>query len=184
MVCLGVVLLESNLLGILWASWTCMSIFFTKLRKFSFIIISNKFSISCSSYCPSDIPMIQMLEYWKFSHRFLSLSSFFWILISSFCSHWVFISSFCSKSLIWVPVSFPSLLVPCIFCFISLCIAFSSFFILRPYSTISVSMLITSVLHPASDRLAISLLLSSFSGVLICCFIRAIFLCLSAPVML
>ena len=30
-----------------------------------------------------------------------------------------------SKPLIWVPVSFPSLLVPCIFCFISLCITFT-----------------------------------------------------------
>ena len=37
------------------------------------------------------------------------------ILVSSFCSSWMFISSFCSKSLIWVQVSFPSLLVPCIF---------------------------------------------------------------------
>ena len=37
----------------------------------------------------------------------------------------MFISSFCSKSLIWVPVSFPSLLVPCIFFFISLWIVFT-----------------------------------------------------------
>ena len=41
----------------------------------------------------------------------------------------MFISYFCSKSLIWVPVSFPSLLVPCMFCFISLCVAFISSFI-------------------------------------------------------
>ena len=37
----------------------------------------------------------------------------------------MFISSFWSKLLIWVLVSFPSLLVSCIFFFISLCIAFT-----------------------------------------------------------
>ena len=47
---------------------------------------------------------------------------------------------------------------------------------LCPYSTISVSILITSVLNCASDRLAISSLLSCiFSGALICSFIWAIF---------
>ena len=51
----------------------------------------------------------------------------------------------------WVPVSFPLLLVPCIFLFISLCIVFSPSFILHPYSLISV----ISVLNSACDRLAI-----------------------------
>ena len=55
----------------------------------------------------------------------------------------MFVSSFCSKPLIWVTVSFPSLLVPCIFFFISLCVAFTSSSILCPYSIISVSILIT-----------------------------------------
>ena len=41
--CLGVVLFGSNLFGILCASWTCKSIPFAKLGKFSFIIFSNKF---------------------------------------------------------------------------------------------------------------------------------------------
>ena len=35
----------------------------------------------------------------------------------------MFISSFCSKSLLWVPVSYPSLLGPCTFSFISLCMS-------------------------------------------------------------
>ena len=74
----------------------------------------------------------------------------------------MFISSFYSKLLIWVPVSFPSLLVPCTFCFISLCIAFTSSSILHPCSVISVSFLITSVLNCAPDILAISLSLSFF----------------------
>ena len=43
-----------------------------------------------------------------------------------------------------------------IFCLISLCVAFISSFILHLYSVSSVSILITSVLNSASDRLAIS----------------------------
>ena len=184
MMCISVFLFGSNFFGILWASWTCMSISFIRLGKFSFIIFSNKFSISCYCLSPSGAPMIWMLECLKLSQRFLSLSSFFWILVSSFCSGWMFISSFCSKSLIWVPVSFSSLLVPCVFFFISLRIAFTYFFILGPYSIISVSILITSVLNSASDRLAISLSLSYFSGTLTCSFIWAIFLCLGTAITL
>ena len=46
--------------------------------------------------------------------------------------------------------------------FISLCIVFTFSSILQPYSTISVSILITNVLNSASDRLAISSSLSLF----------------------
>ena len=67
-----------------------------------------------------------MVECLKLSQRFLSLSLFLWILVSLLYSDGVLISSFCSKSLTWVPLSFPSLLVPCIFSFISLCAAFLS----------------------------------------------------------
>ena len=95
-----------------------------------------------------------------------------------------FISSFCCKLLISVSVSFPSLLVPCIFFFISLCIAFTFSSILQPYSTISVGILITNVLNSASYRLAVSSLLSSSFGALICFFSWPIFFCLGTPVML
>ena len=54
----------------------------------------------------------------------------------------MFISSFWSTLLIWVPVSFPSLLVPYAFSFISLSIAFIFPSNLWPYSTNSVSILI------------------------------------------
>ena len=65
----------------------------------------------------------------------------------------MFLSSFCSTLLIWVSVSFLSLLVPCTFSFISLSIAFIFSSNLWPKSTNSVSILITSVLNCAYDRL-------------------------------
>ena len=101
MMCLGLFLLGSNLLGLSeLPALACMSISFARLGKFSFIIFSKKISISCFSYSPSGTPMIQMLEHLKLSWRFLSLSSFFCILVSSLCSGWMFISSFWSKPLI------------------------------------------------------------------------------------
>ena len=145
MLCLGVCFLGSKFFGTLWASWTSQkSISFGRFGKLSFIIFSHKFSISCSSSSPSGTPMIWMMECLKLSQMFLSLYSFFWLLVSSFCSGWMFISCFWSKSLIWVPVSFPSLMVPCTFSFISLYIAFTLSSNLRRYSSNSVSILITS----------------------------------------
>ena len=89
------------------------------------------------------------------------------------------ISSFCYRLLIWVLISFPSLLVSCIFSFILLCVAFISSFILWPRSVNSVNILLTSALTSASDRLAIASLVSSFSGALISfSFILAHLLCL------
>ena len=159
------------------------SMSFVRLGKFSFIMFSNKFSISCSSFSPSGTIISGMLEHLKLSWRFLNLSWFFQILLSSFCFGWMFISSF--HSIVDLSSSFlPSLLGPYIYFFISLCIAFTFSFILHLHSIISMSMLITSVLNSASDRLAISVLLSSSFGVLICSFIWAIFLCLGTPVML
>ena len=181
MMCLGVFLLGSSFFGTLWAPWTSWkSISFTRLGKFSFIMFSNKFSFACSSSSPSGTPMIWISEHLKLSQRFLSLSSFFELL----CLHSVLVECFgvffCSKLLIWVLVSFASLFVHCIFFFISLSMAFTSSYILYPNSMISVSILITSVLNSALDRLAISSLLSCiFSGALICSFLWAIFFSLS-----
>ena len=95
MMCLGVFLFGSNFFGTLWASWTSWkSVSFVILEKFSFIICSNKFSISCSCSSLSGTPIFQILECLKLSQRFLSFSSFFGILVSSFCSTWMIISSF------------------------------------------------------------------------------------------
>ena len=84
MLCLGVCLLESNFFGTLLVSWICMSSSYTRLGKSSFIICSNKFSMSCSFSSPSGTTMIWMLERLKLSQS--CLSSFSQILVSSFCS--------------------------------------------------------------------------------------------------
>ena len=76
MMCLGVFLFGSNFFGTLWASWTSWeSISFNRLGKFSFIIFSNKFSISCYCSSPSGIPIIWILEHFRLSQRFVRLSS-------------------------------------------------------------------------------------------------------------
>ena len=95
--CLGVFLFGSNFFGTLWASRTCVSFSFTRLGKFLVIISSNRFSIPCSVYSPSDIPMMQMLLHFMLSKMFLNLSLFFF---SFCCSCWVLFSTLSSKSLI------------------------------------------------------------------------------------
>ena len=80
MMCLGVFLFGFNFFGTLCAFWTYMSISFTRIGKFSFIIFSNKVSILCSSSSPSGTPLIQMLVHVKSSHRFLILPLLFWIV--------------------------------------------------------------------------------------------------------
>ena len=87
--------LWTNLFGTLWASWKSIS--FARLGKFSFIICSNKSSISCSCSSPSGTPIIQILEPLKVSQRFLSFSSSFSTLVSKFCSSWMFIYSLFSQ---------------------------------------------------------------------------------------
>ena len=157
--------------------------FFIKLRKFSFIIFSNKFSISCSSSSPSGTPIIGMLECFKLSHRFLSLSSIFWTLVSSVSSGWMFIPSFFPNP--WFESQFPSL--HCWFPVYLLSFTLHSLHFFLYFVTVLnqfCEILITSVLNSASDRLSISLSLSSSSTALICSFIWAIFLCLSTPVIL
>ena len=81
MICLGMVLFGSNLFGTLCAFWTCMSISFAKLMKFSFIIFSNRLPISCFFSSPSITPMMQMLEHLMMSQRLLTLSSFLFVCL-------------------------------------------------------------------------------------------------------
>ena len=93
MMCFGLGLFASILFGILCASWTCMSISFTRLRKFAFSLFSHRFPISCSFSSPSGTPMMQTLGLLKLSQRLFILSSLFWILFHSCCSDWLFFAS-------------------------------------------------------------------------------------------
>ena len=79
MMFLDVGLFGSNLFRILWVSWACVTFSFTRLGKFLVIISSNRFSIPCSVYSPSDIPMMQMLLHFMLSKMFLNLSLFFFL---------------------------------------------------------------------------------------------------------
>ena len=75
MICFGVGLFASMLFGTLCASWICMSISFTKLGKFSFIILSNRFPSSCS-FSSSVTPVMLMLDLSKLYQKLLPLPSF------------------------------------------------------------------------------------------------------------
>ena len=169
--CLGVCFLGSNFFGILWASWTCMSSSFTRLGKFSFIMFSNKFSTSCSSSSSSGTPMIPMLEHLKLSQRFLSLSSFFF---SFLCLHSVPVGVYFFLLFQIIDLSSSSLpfAVGPVSVFLYFTLHSLHFFLhFKLYSTISVSILITTVLNSTFDSLAISSSLSSFSEVLMCSFV-------------
>ena len=109
--CLGVFHLGFILFGTLWVSWTCVTISFPILGKFSAITSSSIFSwpFFLSS---SGTPMIQMLGRFTLSQRSLRLSSFLLILFSFFLSA-SFISTILSyTSLILSSVSVILLMVP------------------------------------------------------------------------
>ena len=78
MTCLGVSLFGSNFFGTLWASWTSWKpISFARLGEISFIICLDKFSTSWCCPSPSGTPIIQILERFRLSQRFVRLFTFF-----------------------------------------------------------------------------------------------------------
>ena len=81
--CLGVFHLGFIMFGTLWVSWTCVSILFPILWKFSTIISSNIFSWPFFLSSSSGTPMIRMLGRLTLSPRSLRLSSFLLIIFSS-----------------------------------------------------------------------------------------------------
>ena len=116
MMCLGVGLFASILFGILCASWTCMSISFTKLGKISFNIFSNRFPISCSFSFPLaslwskcwSVKVVPQAAYTILIFFGLFLFLMFWLVV---------FASLCSKSLIWFLASSTLLVLPCkLFC--------------------------------------------------------------------
>ena len=128
--------------------------------------------------------MIQMLYCLKLSQRFLGLSSFFlnsyFFILFRLDVYFFLLFQIVDLSPGFLPFTVGSLFILLYFTLGSL---YSSI-ILQPSSISSVSILIISVLNSASDRLSISLLLSSFSGVLICSCVWALFLCFGTTAML
>ena len=77
MICLGVTLYGFILIGTLCTSWACMTFSLIKLRKFSVIIFSNRFSMPCSPSSPSGNPMIWVLSHFRLCCNSLKPSSSF-----------------------------------------------------------------------------------------------------------
>ena len=127
--CLGVVLFVSILFGTLCASWTWMSVLFTKLGKYSVIRNDSFFSIGFQFLVlspPPGIPMMQMLIMLEFFPEALTLSSFYQILFF-FLVFWLDVfASLYSKSLIWFLPSSTLLLTPCKLFFVSISVSFVS----------------------------------------------------------
>ena len=83
---LGVFHLGFILFGTLWVSWTCVTISFPILGKFSALISSSIFSWPFFLSSSSETLMIRMLGHFPLSQRSLRLSSFLLIPFSYFLS--------------------------------------------------------------------------------------------------
>ena len=143
--CLGVFLLGFILYRSVCASWTCLTISFPILRKFSTIISSHIFSVPFFFSSSSGTPIIRMLVHLMLSQWSLRLSSILFILFSLFSSAIVISTILSSSSLIRSSASVILLFIPSgeflisfIVLFIIVCLLFSS----------SRSLLIVSVFYP------------------------------------
>ena len=110
--CLGIFLLAFILYGALCASWTCLTISFSILGKFSTIISSKTFSYPFFFSSYSWTPIFQMLVCLTLSQRALRLSSVLFILFTLFCSSEVISATLSSSSLICSSASDILLLIP------------------------------------------------------------------------
>ena len=97
------------------ASWTCMSIFFTKVGKFSFIIFQIDFQFFVLSLLLLAPLWCECGTSWSCSRGCLYYPLFFGLFFSSCCFDWLFFASLWPKSLIWFSASFSLLFVPCRF---------------------------------------------------------------------
>ena len=134
--------------------------------------------MSCSSSSPSGTPMIQMLERLKLSQRFLSLSSCFWILVSSLCLVECLEQKFLLLQTLDLSPSFLPFTVGSLY--ILLYFSFRSLHFFLYFGTILNHFLWASwlpvfwTLH-LIGWLSLHCLVVFFSGALICSFIWAIF---------
>ena len=87
-VCLSVFFLGFILPGILYGSWTWLTICFPMFGKFSALISSNIFSGPFSLFSPSGTPIMEMLVHLMLSKRFLRLSSFLFFFLYSVLWQW------------------------------------------------------------------------------------------------
>ena len=124
--CLGVGLFASILLGTQCASWTCMSISFTKLGKFSFITFQTDFQFLALSLLLLAPLWYKYWTSWSYPRGCLYYPKFSGFFFSSCCSDWLFFASLCSKSLIWFSAPSTLLLFPCKLFFISVSVSFLS----------------------------------------------------------
>ena len=159
MMCLHVYFPGSNFFETLWASWKSVS--FARLGKFLFIVCSNKFWICCFSFSSFWNPYDSDVGTFKVTPVvpkpvLIFLNSRFFILF------WLKVYFFLLVLIIDLSPGFLAFTIGSLY--ISLHFTLHSLqpfpSILWPYSIISVSILITRVLNSASDRLAISSLLS------------------------
>ena len=84
--CLGVFHLGFILFGTLWVSWTCVTIFFPILGKFSALISSSIFAWPLFFYSSSGNLMTQMLGCFALSQKALRFSSFLFLFFLLFSS--------------------------------------------------------------------------------------------------
>ena len=121
MIYLGVGFFGLNLFGTLWASWTCVSSLFTRLRKFS-AIISQSLAHSLlllvfpwCRYCYASCCPKCLLSSTYFFFNSFSFCCLAWVVCFCFC----FFPTLSSKSLIWSSASSNLLLIPSSVLFIS-----------------------------------------------------------------
>ena len=171
MMCLGVFLFGSNFFGTLWASWASWKSPLPDQGSSPSLFVHISFQFLACSLLFLPLGVLKVVPEVP-QPLLIFLNSCFFILFQ-LDVYFFLLFQIIALSPGFLPVTVDSL---------NILLYFICFFIFQPSSISSVSILITSVLNSASDILSISSLLSSFSGVLICSFIWAIFLC--APIML
>ena len=109
MMCLGVGLFVSNLSGILWTFWTCVTFSFTRLGRFQSLFLQIG-----SPLLALLLLLLGFLQCGCYASCWPKcfLNSHFLIFFSFCCSAWESFSTSSSKSLIWSSASSNLLFIP------------------------------------------------------------------------